>query len=786
MSNSHILIVEDEALEAENLKLHLRKAGYPIVDIVSSGEAAVEKAGIGDVELMLVDIVLSEGIDGIEAVRRIRENRDIPTIFITGHVNDELLLRAEQVRPFAYLQKPYRHKELEFILKVALTRSRVERELTRSRRLAETGLRQAQAIIEHTSEGIMLTDAETVIVSVNPAFTRITGYSESEVVGEKASILSSGRHQKKFYDALWSSIRLTGYWQGEIWNRRKNGDVYPEWLTISPISDSEGSTTHYVGAFSDFSSVKKAENALRESRSALARAQQIAHLGNWAYRVADSHIEWSDELYRIFGREPQSVQITCDLLRSWIHPDDRRSHDAYLQRLLKLKPGWSIAPLEYRLLRPNGGQRWVQEEAAVDFDPAGDPLQLVGTILDITERKRSESERDRLNRELQQARKMDAIGQLTGGIAHDFNNQLGIILGFLDLASNTGFSSEKRNQYLDQAKKSGGRAVKLVAQMLSFSRADQGESKPLQLYPLVKTDLEILRATLPTTIKLNIALDESLPEVMMDPTQFHQLLINLIINARDAMDGIGELSIRLTKAVVPGDECAACFKWVEGEWIELSVSDNGGGIDKSLLPRIFEPFYTTKAAGKGTGMGLAVVSSVMKHHKGHVLVDTREGVGTQFRLLFPPLEGAALSTPSPDTGSKTLYQGKGEQLLVVDDEPELGFYLGDLLKLYNYRVRVFSDSQGALDEFLENGDSYALLLTDQTMPVISGLELIGLVRERQPELPVILCSGYSEKIDRDSAQRQGIHYLSKPIDSAHLITLLGDIFSTLSKRPKAR
>ncbi|MCB1862367.1 MAG: response regulator [Gammaproteobacteria bacterium] len=776
MAYARILIIEDEPLQAEQLRLCLLQAGYRISAMVDSGEAAVEYARTDRVDLIVADIMLSSEVDGIEAVRRIHKFADIPTIFLTAYTNDELLLRAEQVRPFAYLLKPYQPTELEFMVRVALTRAKLEQELAREKELALADLRRAQSIIEHTNEGIMLTDTESVIVSVNPAFTRITGYSAAEVIGSKTSMLSSGRHGKSFYESLWATIRRSGYWQGEIWNRRKNGEIYPEWLTISPIFDNGGSLTHYVGMFTDFSSVKQTENALRESRSALARAQRIAHLGNWSYRVADGHTEWSEELYRIFGREPQSVQITYDLLRSWIHPDDQKQHDTYHERLLTLKPGWNIAPLEYRLLQPNGQQRWVQVDSAVDFGEDGRALRLVGTVLDITERKKSESEHNRLSRELQQAHKMDAIGQLTGGIAHDFNNQLGIILGFINLARSTGINPEKQGRYLDQAKKAGERATKLVSQMLSFSRADQGESKPLQLYPLVKEDLALLGSTLPSTIRLKLEMDESLPEVMMDPTQFHQILMNLCINARDAMDGNGEIHITLTKTVIPGSECAACFKWVEGEWVELAVTDNGGGIEKRLLPRIFEPFFTTKESGKGTGMGLAVIGSILKHHSSHVLVDTREGLGTTFRLLFPPLKRTAASSPLSDTGAKALAQGHGEEILVVDDEPDLGQFLGDLLELYGYRPSIFADSRKALDEFLKNPTRYSLLLTDQTMPLLSGLELIDLVRGRAPDLPVIICTGYSEKIDSESAARQGIRYLDKPIDTERLITLLADIF----------
>ncbi|MCB1829646.1 MAG: response regulator, partial [Gammaproteobacteria bacterium] len=217
MAYARILIIEDEPLEAEQLRRYLRTAGHQVSAIVDSGEAAVERVQNDRIDLLIVDIVLAGKIDGIEAVRRIHKSADIPTIFITAHVNDELLLRAEQVRPFAYLLKPYQPAELEFMVRVALTRARAEQALTLEKQFAEAELRQALSIIEHTNEGIMLTDTELIIVSVNPAFTRITGYSAAEAIGNKASMLSSGWHGKSFYESLWATIRRSGYWQGEIW-----------------------------------------------------------------------------------------------------------------------------------------------------------------------------------------------------------------------------------------------------------------------------------------------------------------------------------------------------------------------------------------------------------------------------------------------------------------------------------------------------------------------------------------------------------------------------------------
>ncbi|MBC8212630.1 MAG: EAL domain-containing protein [Gammaproteobacteria bacterium] len=276
MESANILIVEDDLFEAEHLKLHLQQAGHHIVDILSSGEEAIARVNHNGIDIMLVDIVLSGELDGIEAVQQIRNKQDIPVIFLTAHVNADLLLRAERARPFAYLLKPYRQLELEFMINMSLARKRVEQELATQKDLAEAELRQAQAIIHHTNEGVMITNSERIIMFVNPAFSRITGYELDDCIGQKTSILNSGRHDDAFYADIWFSIEHYGHWQGELWNRRKNGEIYPEWLTINPIAERDGSIRRYVGIFSDISSIKQSEAELEH----LAHHDPLTNLPN--------------------------------------------------------------------------------------------------------------------------------------------------------------------------------------------------------------------------------------------------------------------------------------------------------------------------------------------------------------------------------------------------------------------------------------------------------------------------------------------------------------------------
>jgi len=260
--SANILIIEDDALEAEHLKLHLLQAGHQVVDVVNTGEQAIARAKQGGIDLMMVDIVLSGEIDGIDTVQKIREQDDIPAVFLSAHVNDELLLRAEQTRPFAYLLKPYRQREMEFMVNMSITRAQFEKDLMERRLSAEAKLLEAYAVVQHTHEGVVVADTGNIITSVNPAFTRITGFEADDVVGQKISVLGNSRSARDFYLGIGNSVQRSGHWQGEIDNLRKNDESYPAWLTIDPIYSSDGSLNRYVVILSDITQAKHSEAEL--------------------------------------------------------------------------------------------------------------------------------------------------------------------------------------------------------------------------------------------------------------------------------------------------------------------------------------------------------------------------------------------------------------------------------------------------------------------------------------------------------------------------------------------
>ncbi|MCP4275802.1 MAG: response regulator, partial [Gammaproteobacteria bacterium] len=261
----------------------------------------------------------------------------------------------------------------------------------------------------------------------------------------------------------------------------------------------------------------------------------------------------------------------------------------------------------------------------------------------------------------------------------------------------------------------------------------------------------------------------------------YQLLMNLCINARDAMNGCGNITIHLGMAKTLNAECSACHSELTGDWVGLSVTDTGGGIGPDKLKRIFDPFYTTKDVGKGTGMGLAVIHGIMRSHGGHILVETAAGVGSTFRLLFPPVSQEITAPQEPGPSSGIVPPGQGERILVLDDEPDLADYLGALLESNGYMVTVMNHSREALELFRVNPNEFVLLVTDQTMPEMTGIEMLTKMRELRPGLPVILNTGFSEDIDNDTAAAMGIHYLDKPVMANNLLQAVAELLGTVKQ-----
>jgi CheY-like chemotaxis protein len=361
---------------------------------------------------------------------------------------------------------------------------------------------------------------------------------------------------------------------------------------------------------------------------------------------------------------------------------------------------------------------------------------------------------------------------VAGGIAHDFNNILTGILGYLVLAAEHQevTRNAKLTRYLEQAQASGLRARDLIQQLLTFARGRRGDRSAIALPALVAEAHDLIRSAMPSTLELRMTIDE-VPKVVADTVQIEQVLLNLCINARDALNGVGTVNIAVR--LVTGDLiCASCRKRIAGDFVELAVCDAGPGIPPDVLKRIFEPFYSTKAVGKGSGMGLAVVHGIVHEHGGHVIVDTLTGRGTVFRILLPPTE-VPEATPARGEAGRAEPRGAGSRLrgrvLVVDDEPSVAEFMRELLDSWGLEVRVAGEAEAALSMLQLDAQGYDLVITDQTMPRMSGLQLAEEIGRMSAPPPVVLYTGYAEAVDPAELSAAGVRGLvRKPLEPSEL------------------
>jgi PAS domain S-box-containing protein len=428
-----------------------------------------------------------------------------------------------------------------------------------------------------------------------------------------------------------------------------------------------------------------------------------------------------------------------------------------LDRIAQLSEG-SINEFtrEKRYIRKDGSIAWVTVAVSAIGMPGEAPVSYIAVAQDIGERKR-------LEEHFIQAQKMEALGQFSGGVAHDFNNILAAIVGYTELAGLILERNPEVRGHLDQVLVAANRAANLVQQILTFSQRHPQERQMIQLQPVLVQCLNLLKASLPPTIEINASIASDAPPVMADANQIHQIIANLGTNAAHAMkDRNGRLKVTLERWVVDASQAAAQPRLQAGVYARLSVGDNGCGVDPMTLPRIFEPFFTTSIPGGGTGLGLAVVHGIMDNHDGVITVSSRPGEGTLFQLYFPACAGNA-STPGDEEDAE-VPRGRGERILVVDDEESLAGLGRKTLTALGYEVEVATMPMAALAMVHTDPKRFAVVLTDQTMPGMTGLGLATRLREIRPDLPIILMTGFSAALTSERAEAAGVRQiLLKPV-----------------------
>jgi two-component system cell cycle sensor histidine kinase/response regulator CckA len=474
------------------------------------------------------------------------------------------------------------------------------------------------------------------------------------------------------------------------------------------------------------------------------------------------------------------------------HPDDRSELKASIRESAQEMTPWNH---EFRFL-VDGKTRWIAGNAAPERESDGSVLWH-GFVSDVTERVEAETARLSLESQLRESQKMEAIGTLAGGIAHDFNNALAAILANVELAQNTAAGNDLLKYFLGEIQRAGFRSRELVKQILSFCRRQPTSLRQISLGKIAQESVSMLRATLQARVTLNLTIEDDLPSVLADDTQIEQVIVNLVSNAMQAITNLsGAVEVRLDSVRADAAELAMAPSLNElscvssGRLVRLSVSDNGPGMVPSIRERIFEPFFTTKPQGEGTGLGLAVVHGIVKSHGGVIDVDSKPGKGTTFRIFLPAMLNSSdapqsfkeqmLKEPSTDSlnrPAKFANAKRGQILLIEDDEAVL-HSIQFLLNALGYSVSAFSDPHAGLEAFRKDPVSFQMVVTDQNMPTISGLAVVGTVRAIDPNLPVVLMSGFVDNELQTVAVKAGVSVLiAKPFTALELDEKLRPLLS---------
>lgn len=537
-------------------------------------------------------------------------------------------------------------------------------------------------------------------------------------------------------------------------------------------------------------SLEDAESSLREFNDTLEKridertellndAQRIAHIGNWIWEIDNDKLTWSDEIYRLLGYEVGELTPSFEFFMSLLNEEDAIRVNETINHTLESGTPYSV---DHRITLPDGRVRWLHEEGYLKQDSNHANRRLIGITQDITQHKDALARRKNLEKQLLHAQKMESLGQLTGGIAHDFNNILASILGFTQLAQRLEVSKSHKqlSQFLSFINESGQRAASMIAQMLTYSRSegDVEDKQILSTDNLFSDTVAMLQPLIPSNINLYAHKGDNDLFINANSVMMNQVLTNLCLNARDSLDkNPGKIQIKASRIHGETTVCSSCQQPIEGDFVVIHVIDNGCGINADIASRIFDPFFSTKGAGKGTGMGLSMVHGIIHSHGGHVGIDSSPGNGTTISIYLPQI----LTPDEPDTIKDIvvptdIYSHEHKHILVVDDEVTLTSFLGELLEMHGFKVARMNDSQAALNFFKQHKELVDAVITDQTMPKLLGSEMARRILELTPGLPIILCTGYSESINEQQALAMGISaFMKKPVDTDELLRTLNKL-----------
>jgi two-component system cell cycle sensor histidine kinase/response regulator CckA len=819
-----ILVVEDSPTQMEALR-SLLDNGYAITP-ARSGEEALKLLETAHIDLVLSDIVMP-GISGYELCRQIKAHpawRALPVVLLTSLGDPMDIVRGLEAGADNYITKPYEPEHLiarlehvlanrklrrlsrasmgvsvnflgtelnitsdkEQILDLLLSSIediiRTNRALQESRRElaeahaqleryardkaheAELSAERYHTLVQKAGDAILVLQTDGRIVEANASASDLLGRPTAEIVGQTLDAFVIPEH-RDLLEANLETILSGGQISAvERAFQRADGTIVHCEATASLVR--LGDEQLVLAIYRDITERKRAEATLRRQELHLREAQEIARLGSWERDVETGWVTFSEQINAIFGFPPEVRGRSFDDIMALVHPDDR---PAAIEAGRATTANRTPFEVEYRVVALDGVTRTAFTRGRPEVDAQGAVTRLVGVMQDITEQRA-------LERQLAQAQKMEAVGRLAGGVAHDFNNVLMAIKGSLHFVLEDLPEDHPSRADLQDIGDAANRAAGLTRQLLAFSRQQVLQPQVLALGALVQEHQRLLRRLLPEDIEIRTEIAPDLWTITADPGQMEQVLMNLVVNARDAIQETGSISISLENVVIEADVDDAPPVVPPGSYVRLSVSDSGQGIEDGVLEHIFEPFFTTKPAGMGTGLGLSTVYGIVHQTGGFVKVRSAPGEGATFDIYLPPAEVDA--SPTEHVPNSPMHENAVGRVLLVEDQPEVRRTLARILRSQGHEVIEANGGPQALELFQETGGAVDLIITDVVMPKMSGVELAERLLKEHPELKFLFMSGYMEdEVGRRGLTRAGVQFLEKPFDQSDLVRKVGAILS---------
>ena len=880
-----ILVVEDEQIIGEDIKRTLEQFGYSVIDVLASGEEALQKLDKLNPDMILMDIMLGETLTGIETANKVLKSYDIPILYLTAYANEKILEEAKLTQPYGYIIKPFEEKELRATIEMAFYRHRMENTLKESEKKHRILFNNIiDPIFIFSKEDLHFLDCNNSVISnygySKKELTQMTPFdlhpkSEYEKVqryvkeitvepiiynhltksGKKinveihskeiiyednAAILSIAHditERKKAEEKLKETqerlsivfknvpniilyeigggrrfiseniIKLLGYpakefikdkkkftnlihnddreiikqkintWKESgysemltLWYRIKHASGTTIWIEDRMVAINPPSDKKYItGVLIDNSDLKRADEALKISQSRFKAVveDQTEYIARF---LQDTTLTFVNRAYcRFTGKSNEDLIGT-----KWLNDFSTKNKEEFLKIFSSLTIEDPVAIRESKTELDDLDATWTEWTFRALFDENGNFIEFQSVGKDITDRKNAEVEKQKIQDQLFQSQKMEVVGRLAGGIAHDFNNLLTAINGYADLAKNKLANNDPAAEDLDVIKECGEKAAKLTQQLLGFSRRQITDKKIIDLNIVIQDLNKMLTRLIGEEIELKTCTSKEQCIVNADSGQIEQVLINLIVNARDAMPKGGVITISTIIETINAKEAKKLGLEQSGKYTVTSIQDIGSGISEDIREKIFEPFFTTKELGEGTGLGLATVYGIIKQNDGHIIVESEVGKGTCFRFYLPYVEADISKSETKAIEDEELPRGN-ETILLVEDEESIREFVASILEEYGYNILEAINGEEGLQLAKDYKEPIDLLLSDIRMPKMSGPKLSELLKKDHQETKALFISGHTDDDVLQEISRSNAGFLHKPFSFTALVNKVREV-----------